>query len=121
MFLATSNKARALLYLSYIQQVQPADLEHGVEEVGSLLADLRPGFRLLVDLSQLTSMAVECAPEIGRMMELLDQSGVGLVVRVIPNPQKDIGMNILTQFHYRHQPRVATCADLTEAAQMLSL
>ena len=121
MFLATANKSRGLLYLSYIHEVRRADLTNATEDVGKLLADLAPGFRLLVDLSQLTAMAVDCAPEIGRLMELLDQRGVSMVVRVIPYPHKDIGMNILMQFHYRNHPQVATCANLTEAARLLSL
>ena len=121
MFLATSNKSRGLLYISYIQDVQADDLRGAVEDVAKLLADLPSGFRLLADLSQLTSMAVDCAPEIGRLMELLDRSGVSMVVRVIPAPSKDIGMNILMLFHYRQQPRVVTCVNLTEAAQHLAL
>jgi hypothetical protein len=37
-------------------------------------------------------------------MDLIDQHGVSFVVRVIPNPKQDIGMNILTLFHYRNRP-----------------
>ena len=54
-------------------------------------------------------------------MKLIDQSGVGMVVRVIPDPKKDIGLNILTIFHYRNQPRFVTCEKMTEAAEVLAL
>ena len=54
-------------------------------------------------------------------MDLLDEAGVSLVVRVIPDPKKDIGMNILSLFHYRNRPRVVTCARMIEAAKELSL
>ena len=66
-------------------------------------------------------MDAECVPELGRAMELLDQGGVGLIVRVIPDPAKDIGMNILTVFHYPHQPRVITCETLADALRKLAL
>ncbi len=66
-------------------------------------------------------MDPECAPEIGRTMELIDQAGVGLIVRVIPDPAQDIGMNILTIFHYPHHPRIITCENLAEAIRKLSL
>ena len=54
-------------------------------------------------------------------MELLDRNGVELVVRVIPDSTKDIGLNILMIFHYKKQPRVVTCSKMTEAARILSL
>ena len=66
-------------------------------------------------------MNPECATEIGRTMELIDQVGVGLIVRVIPDPGKDIGMNILTAFHYPHRPQIVTCVTLVDAFRALSL
>ena len=121
MFLVTSNKLKQLLCLSFIQHVGPDELRRGLDEVKLLLGDLQPRFRVLVDFSQLDSMDVECTVEIGRAMELIDQSGVGLVVRLIPDSSKDIGMNILAIFHYAHRPRIVTCANMLEAAKALSL
>ena len=54
-------------------------------------------------------------------MEYFDRSGVSLVVRVIPDPKKDIGMNILTIFHYRNHPKFVSCAKLSQAAKHLAL
>jgi len=121
MFLATSNRTRQLLLLSYIQRVRPEELERGREDVKTLLADLPPGFRLLADLSRLESMDLDCMKEIGRTMELFDRGGVGMIVRVIPDPGKDIGFNILTLFHYPHHPQIVTCKTMTEAAGLLAL
>jgi hypothetical protein len=121
MFLAASNKVKRLLHLSYIQHVQPEELKRGGEDIKTLLADLPPGFRLLADFGRLESIDLACTTEIGRMMELFDQSGVGLVVRVIPDASKDIGMDILTLFHYRHHPHVVNCENMVEAAKELSL
>jgi hypothetical protein len=121
MILATSNKAKRLLCLNYIGQVRPEELRRGRADVKTLLADLLPGFQLLVDLSQLEFMDVTCAKEIGQTMDLIDHAGVGLVVRVIPAPDKDIGMNILTVFHYSHHPKIVTCESLAEAVRQFSL
>ena len=121
MFLATSNRTKQLLLLSYIQQVRAEELNHGQGDIQALLAELKPGFRLLVDFSRLESMDPDCMTEIGRAMELIDQSGVAMVVRVIPDPRKDIGMNILAIFHYMHHPQTAVCQTMTEAAKLLSL
>jgi hypothetical protein len=121
MFLATSNKAKRLLSLRYIHQVRPEELARAEKDLKVLLAELSPGFRLLVDLTQLESMHPDSLTVIGRMMELFDRSGVGLIVRVIPDPGKDIGFNISTVFHYPHHPQVVTCETLIEAARALAL
>ena len=121
MFLATISKPRQLLCLSYIGRVSAEELEEGLGEVAKLLEDLTSGFRVLGDLSRLEMFGPNCAREIGKAMELCDQKGVGLVVRVIPDPGKDIGMNILTVFHYRRRPRIVTCDTLAEAGEILGL
>ncbi len=121
MFLAMTNKAKRLLYVSFIQQVRSQDLQRGLEEIPALLADLPPGFHFLVDLGRLESMEPACTTQIGKVMDLCDQHGVGLVIRVIPVPAKDIGLNILSIFHYPHRPQVVTCETMSEAARLLSL
>ncbi len=121
MFLATVNKPKQLLYLSYIERVTVDELERGRKDIETLLADLAPGFRLVGDLSRLDAMDVKCSKEIGKVMELCEQKGVGLVVRIIPDPQKDIGMNILSLFHYRRHLRIVTCESLAEAGKLLTL
>src|SRR5437016_5525523 len=117
MFLATINKPKQLLYLTFIGQVRVEELVSGKEDVVALLAELLPGFRVLADFARLDAMSVGCAAEIGSVMELCEQKGVGFVVRVIPDKTKDIGLGILTQFHYRHPPPIANCATMLEAAK----
>jgi len=120
MFLATSNKLKRLVCVSLIQQVRIEELQRGIADVAALLDDLPSGFRLLVDLGHLESMENGSATEIGRVMELFDQKGVELIVRVIPDPTKDIGLNILSLFHYRSRPRTVTCETMSEAVEQLS-
>lgn len=121
MFLALTNKAKRLLYVGFIQQVRTDDLKRGLDEMPALLADLPAGFNFLVDLARLESMEPACATQIGKVMELCDQHGVGLVIRVIPDPAKDIGFNMLSLFHYPHHPRAVTCKTMSEAARLLSI
>jgi hypothetical protein len=121
MFLATANKSKQLLHLSFIADVRVEELVQSHDDVVMLMADLRSGFRLLTDLGRLDSMGVDCAAEIGRIMEMCDRKGVELIVRVIPDPMKDIGLGILSHFHYPHRPRTVTCQSMVEAAKLLSL
>jgi hypothetical protein len=119
MFKVEVNKSKNLLKITYAQHVGPADTKGVEETIPPLLADVRPGFRLLTDLSSLESMDLTCVPYIKRMMDVCNKKGVELVVRVIPDPQKDIGLNILSLFHYRRRVRIVTCQTLAEAKKVL--
>jgi anti-anti-sigma regulatory factor len=121
MLLVTSNKSKQVLQIRFIGQVRPEEFQGGREDVTAEAAALSPGFRYLVDFSQLESMGLDCLPELGRTMELTGHAGAGLVVRVIPDPGKDIGMNILTIFHFPKHLKVVTCQSLTDAAKTLGL
>jgi hypothetical protein len=121
MVLFETNRLRRLLHLSFIGHVSVESLQKSREELVLLLADLPAGFNLLTDLSHLDSMDLDCETEIARVMELSEQKGIGSVVRVIPDPRKDIGFNILTAFHYPRQVKVVTCSSLEEGIRSLEL
>ena len=119
--LVTSNKSRQLLCVSYIGRMRPQEFQRSHEQLTTQLGEMSPGFCLLVDFSHLEFMGLDCELELGRMMELIGRGGVGWVARVIPDPGKDIGMNILTAFHYPRRLRVVTCKSLIEAARTIGL
>ena len=120
MFQVEIDKSKNLLKISYAQHVGPEDTKGVVEKVPMLLPDLRPGFRLLTDMSSLESMDLACVPYIKQLMDLCNKHGIEMVVRVIPDPQKDIGLNILSLFHYRRRVRIVTCETLEEAMNALA-
>jgi hypothetical protein len=119
--LVTVNKPKQILLLSFIGQVRAKELVAGYQDMAAFLSELSPGFRLVTDLCALESLDEDCGKEIARAMELCDQKGVGLVVRIIPDGSKDIGLNILAHFHYRHRPRTVTCPNMVEAARALEI
>lgn len=121
MIIATANPPRQLVHVRMFGRVVPAEVAQGRDELASLLAGVADGFTLLVDLGELESMDIACAAEMGRIMELCSLHRVDLVVRVLPDPAKDIGMNILSAFHYHHRPRIITCRTMLEAGQTLGL
>lgn len=121
MLLVTSSREKQLLYLSYIGHVRPGDLARHTAEVAALMAELSPDFRILMNLSELETMDLACMTEIGGLMELIDRSGVGLIVRVIPDPAKDIGFNILSIFHYAQPRQIAMCKTMVEAGKLLGI
>src|SRR5580765_1687717 len=84
MFLATINKPKQLLYMSFIHHVRAEEMKEARENVSLLLAELAPGFRLLTDLERLNTLDQECTAEIRYVMDLCNEKGIGMVVRVIP-------------------------------------
>ena len=120
MFQAEIDKSANLFKISYAQHVGPEDTERVEKHAQMLLADLRPGFRLLTDMRGLESMDLACVPYIKRMMDLCNKRGIEMVVRVIPDPHKDIGLNILSLFHDRRGVRIVTCTTLEEAIKALA-
>ena len=95
------------------------DLHAAAPRIEEALGVLRAGFSVLTDLSALDSMAIECAESLGHIMDRFRHHGVALVVRVIPDRDKDIGFNILSIIHLRRGVRVVTCATLAEAEAAL--
>ena len=121
MILAALNKPKQLLFLNFSERVRVDDYKKNREHTEALLTELQPGFRVLVNLTSMESMELDCVPEIAQFMDLSNRLGVSMVVRVIADPSKDIGLNILSLFHYGQNVRTATCATMTEAAAMLEL
>jgi hypothetical protein len=121
MFLATINLPQELMYFCHIGRVTVAELQRGQADIEKMLPDMKPGFRLLVDLSRVEEMELACVQQIGETMELLERHQVGLIVRLVPDEGKDIGFNIISAFHYKKRPQAATCKTMQEAARLLSL
>ena len=119
MILGSSNPLRQVLSVSYLGKVTPTELKQAREDLKALLTGLQPGFRLLVNLSHLEAMGLECRTEIGRNMDLVSHAGVSRVVYIIPDPTKDIGLNILAFFHYPNHPQIINCKNLIEGVEKL--
>ena len=116
---AEVDSAKNLLKISYTQRVTPEETRRGAERIASLLDKLQPGFRLLTDLLRLESMDLGCVPHIEGVMDLCDQKGIQKVVRIIPDPHKDIGLNIMSLFHYQRRVLIVTCETMEEATRAL--
>jgi len=121
MLLISSNKSKQLLQIRFIGQVLPKEIADAEKDLAAELVGLSTGFHYLVDFSQFESMELDSRLAVGRIMELIASAGVGLVVRVIPDSSKDIGMKILTIFHYPPNLQVVTCQSMIQAGHALGV
>ena len=120
MYQVETDAARGILRVTFRQHVSQRQAKHCRLEVEAALVQLSPGFRVLTDLSELKEMDFACAAEIRTLMDVCREKGVAQVVRVIPDPKKDIGFGLMSLFHYGHVVPVVTCQTLAEAMQRLA-
>jgi len=119
MIICEADKSGEVITVSYSQRVSVEDMRRYSEKVRELLPRIKPGFLLFSDLTSLESMDPDCAPELGALMELFCESGMATVVRVIPDPYKEIGINLISRFHLQSQVKVQTHESLAEAIKSL--
>jgi anti-anti-sigma regulatory factor len=120
MYSVELDRSKRLLVISALQRVTAEQVKIAAQQVRQLLRDVAPGFRLLADFRWLESMDSAAAHHIAAIMDTLTEKGVGSVTRVMPDPHKDIGLNILSQFHYGPEIPIATFETLADALQNLT-
>jgi anti-anti-sigma regulatory factor len=113
------DEPKRLLVIRYRGAVTPVETEKGLDQIRTGLVRLNSGFRVMVDLTDLESMDVNCAPFIETAMDLCNEKGASIVVRVIPDPHRDIGMSIMSVFHYGGNTQIFTCQTLAQAEELL--
>jgi len=120
MFHAEVDTSQRVLTMSFGQHVDSDEMKSCLEKVRVMLVDIRPGFRLLTDLTSLESMDADCSTNLGEMMSLCDAKGIGAVLTVVPEPKKDIGFSLMEPFHYGRHVEMTTHETLADAVQSLA-
>jgi anti-anti-sigma regulatory factor len=120
MYAVELDQSKRLLVISAARRVTAEQVKAVAQRVRELVQNIAPGFRVLVDFRWLDLMDSAAAPHLAEIMEALTDKGVAYVARVMPDPHKDIGLNILSQFHYGPQIQIATFATLADALQSVA-
>ena len=120
MYAVEIDRSKRLLVISALQQVTAEQAKVAAAHTRELLRDVAPGFRVLADFRWLESMDSAVAPHVADIMDTLTEKRVASVTRVMPDPRKDIGLNILSQFHYGPEIQIATFETLADALQSLT-
>jgi hypothetical protein len=120
MYAVELDRSKRLLVISAVQRVTAEEVKLAARRVRELLQDVAPGFRVLADYRWLESMDSAAARHVAEIMDALSEKGVASVTRVIPDPRKDIGLNILSQFHYGPKIEIATFETLADALQSMA-
>jgi anti-anti-sigma regulatory factor len=121
MYAVELDRSKRLLVISAAQKVTAEEAKMVAQRIRDLLRDITPGFRVLADFRGLESMDSAAAPHIAMMMDALAEKEVASVTRVMPDPHKDIGLNILSQFHYGPEVTISTFETLADAVQNIAV
>jgi anti-anti-sigma regulatory factor len=120
MYSVELDKSKRFLVISGVQRVTAEQARLAAQRVRELLREIEPGFRVLTDFRWLDSMDSGAARHIAEIMDALAEKGVASVTRVMPDPHKDIGLNILSQFHYGPEIKIATFDTMADALQHIA-
>jgi hypothetical protein len=120
MYSVEADRAKRLIIIGAAGRVTAQEVKQVAQQVREIVKDAPAGFHVLTDFRWLEAMEPASAHYIGEIMDALAAKEVGSIVRVVPDPHKDIGLNILSQFHYGAKVRVLTLESLAEALQLLT-
>jgi len=120
MYAVELDRSKRIVVISGVQRVTAEQAKQAAQRVRELLQDVAPGFRVLADYRWLESMDSAAARHVAEIMDTLAEKGVASVTRVVPDPHKDIGLNILSQFHYGPEIKIATFETLADALQSMA-
>ena len=120
MYALELDQSKRLLVISATQRVTAEEANMAAQRIRELLHDVAPGFHVLADFRWLESMDSGAARHIAEIMDALTEKEVASVTRVMPDPRKDPGLNILSQFHYGANVKIATFETLADALQNIA-
>ena len=113
------DRSKRLLVISAAGEVTKKEVEAVALRLREMMKEVTPGFRVLTDFRWLDRMEPAAATHLAEIMDALAEKDVAAVVRVVPDPHKDIGLNILSQFHYGPNIKLTTFESLAEALSAL--
>ena len=119
MYAVELDRSKRLLVISATQKVTAQEAKMVAQRIREVLQDVAPGFRLLADFRGLESMDSAAARHIADIMDALAEKNVASVTRVMPDPHKDIGLNILSHFHYGPKIQIGAFETLADAVQSM--
>ena len=120
MYAVELDRSKRLLVISAAQRVTAEQAKLAAQRVRELVHDVVPGFRVLADFRWLDSMDPAAARHIAEIMDAIAERRAVSVTRVMPDPHKDIGLNILSQFHYGPEIEITTFETLADALQSIT-
>ncbi len=111
------NQARNTVMIEFIGTVSVAEAEQHYLDLQKIVPKCKKGFKLLTDFTALQSMDPKVQGVIKKAMDYFNRQGISKIFRVIPTPEQDFGLNILSFFHYSKEVKFFTLTSREEAEE----
>ena len=105
--------------LEFAGKIDAAQAERLYLDIQEIVPRHGKGFKLLTDLTGVQEVSPEIRGAIKRLMDFLNGQGVTEILRVIPDPDQDIGLNIMSLFHCSKDVKFLTLQSREEAQARL--
>lgn len=119
MYLLDIDRLKNRIHVTFAVSFDEVEAKALYHEIRDRLSELRPGFHILCDLSTLEDFKSEAKIHFRSVMDLCNEHGVDKVIRILPDPHENFGLNLMSYFHYSKQVKQITCKSLKEAQQHL--
>lgn len=113
------DRKKNAVFILFEGRMGPSEVQDLYAQLEAILPGCDEHFRIVTDLTRLKDLDFESRPVIAESMKLCNRHGVSLVIRVIKDPEQDIGLNIMSPFHYGPEVRFLTCKSMEEAESRL--
>lgn len=113
------DKSKNILRFTLELKIDEEDAKQCLKKIENCLHKLKSGLRILTDMRNVETISPLAAPYIGQIMDRCNKKGVSKIIRVIPDPSKDLGLNIMSKFHYSKNVQIITCSTMVEALNKL--
>jgi anti-anti-sigma regulatory factor len=88
-------------------------------DAASIIRNAKTALIVLTDISEVDEMKHESIESLSKIMELFNSHGTKQVIRIIPDSSKDIGLNILSRFHYSPDVKIHTFDSQEKAGEYM--
>lgn len=119
MYLLEIDRAHNRMHIMLTDHFDEPQAKALLKEIKQRLPELEQGFHVLCDLTTLEKFDRPARTCFSKVMDVCNASGIGKVVRIIPDPLDNFGLTILSHFHYGDGIPVLTCKTLKEALKHL--
>jgi hypothetical protein len=115
----TYDAAHNAVIMEFSGKVDVPQMEKLCRDLQKVVPENCGGFKLLTDLSGIDSVDLAVREPVKKLMDFLNLKGVKEIIRVIPDPSHDIGLNIMSHFHYSKDVQFVTVESREEAQARL--
>lgn len=115
------DREHKTIVIEFEGNIDGAQARQSSLDLERVVPERRTEFRLLADLTAVQTMELEVEDELKKAMGLFNAHGITEVLRVLPDPDMEVGFNIMSRTYYGKAVKVLTFRSREEAEAHLRM